>query len=84
VVQVPDRDRVLESLQRSGIGAGIHYPDPIHLLPAFAHLGYRPGDLPVAEAASRRILSLPIYPEITEEQQGRVADVVREAVARVD
>ena len=63
-----------------GIGAGIHYPVPVHLQPAFRHLGYRPGDFPVAEAAARQLLSLPLYPQITQEQQVRVADAVRRAL----
>lgn len=80
VVAVEDRDRVLAQLNGVGIGAGIHYPAPVHELGAFAHLGYAAGDLPVSERASRRIISLPIYPGITVEQQERVA---RELVAAV-
>jgi dTDP-4-amino-4,6-dideoxygalactose transaminase len=68
VVQVDDRDRVLDELNRDGVAAGIHYPTPIHLQPAFAHLGYGPGDFPVAERLARRILSLPMFPGITDEQ----------------
>jgi dTDP-4-amino-4,6-dideoxygalactose transaminase len=80
VIQVLERDRVLASLQADGIAAAIHYPVPVHLQPAFRYLGYGPGDFPVAEAAAQRILSLPIYPQITEEQQERVAAAVRRAV----
>ena len=76
VVQVEDRDRVVAELNAAGIGAGIHYPYPVHLTQAFAHLGYKAGDFPVAERAAGRILSLPLYPHITEEQQRRVADVL--------
>ncbi|TAP27078.1 DegT/DnrJ/EryC1/StrS family aminotransferase [Arthrobacter sp. S41] len=76
VVQVLDRDRVVAELNAAGIGAGIHYPHPVHLTQAFAHLGYKAGDFPVAERAAGRILSLPLYPHITEEQQRRVADVL--------
>jgi dTDP-4-amino-4,6-dideoxygalactose transaminase len=81
VVQVDERDRVLAELNAAGIGAGIHYPVPIHLHGAYAHLGHGPGDFPVAEAAARRILSLPIYPEITAYQQERVAAALRAAVS---
>jgi len=82
VVRVPERDRVLGELQAAGIGAGIHYPVPVHLQGAFAHLGHERGDFPVAEAAAERILSLPLYPGITPEQQERVAAELRRAVAR--
>ena len=72
VVRVPRRDLVLERLHEAGIGAGIHYPTPIHLQGAFGSLGHRIGDFPVAERASEEILSLPIYPGITPAQQERV------------
>ena len=75
-VRVPDRDRVLKELQQAGIGAGIHYPVPIHLTPAFAGLGYSPGAFPVAERTAGELLSLPLFPEITEEQQHRVASTL--------
>jgi dTDP-4-amino-4,6-dideoxygalactose transaminase len=80
VVRVPRRDEVLRHLQDRGIQAAIHYPVPVHLQPAFRYLGYAPGDFPVAEAAAKRLLSLPLYPQITEEQQVRVARALREAV----
>lgn len=82
VVRVPDRDRVLKELQAAGIGAGIHYPVPIHLTAAFDWLGYAEGVFPVAERAAREVLSLPLFPEITAEQQERVALVLRAAVHR--
>jgi dTDP-4-amino-4,6-dideoxygalactose transaminase len=80
VVQVPDRDRVLELLQASGIQAGVHYPVPVHLQPAFRARGHAAGDFPVAEAAAGRILSLPMYPQITMSQQQRVADALAAAI----
>jgi len=80
VVRVPDRDRVLEALQRAGVGAGVHYPAPLHLLPALADLGHGPGDFPVAEQHAREILSLPIFPGITAAQQERVVEVLAAAV----
>ena len=79
-IRVPRRDDILRCLHNEGIGAGIHYPLPVHLQPAFRHLGYGPGDFPVAEAAARQLLSLPLYPQITQEQQVRVADAVRRAL----
>jgi dTDP-4-amino-4,6-dideoxygalactose transaminase len=69
VVRVPERDRVVGELNASGIGAGIHYPVPVHLHGAYAHLGYQRGDFPVAERAAERILSLPIYPGIDASKQ---------------
>jgi len=72
-VRVPGRDDALKALQGSGIGAGIHYPVPVHLQKAYASLGYRPGDFPVTEKLADQFLSLPIYPELLPEQ---VAEVV--------
>ena len=80
VVRVAERDRVLAELNAAGIGAGIHYPQPVHLLGAYADLGYREGSFPVAEAAAREILTLPLFPGITESQQERVAETLRAAV----
>jgi dTDP-4-amino-4,6-dideoxygalactose transaminase len=65
VVKVAARDAVLQTLNAQGIGAGIHYPFALHELKAYAALGYRPGDFPVAEDWARRCLSLPIYPELS-------------------
>jgi dTDP-4-amino-4,6-dideoxygalactose transaminase len=81
VVEVADRDAVLASLRWAGIGAGIHYPTPIHLQPAWRHLGYARGDFPVAEALADRCLSLPCFPGITEEEQLRVANALARALA---
>ena len=75
-IRVPGRDEVLRHLQDEGIQAAIHYPVPIHLQPAFRYLGFGPGDFPVAEAAAQQLLSLPLYPQITEEQQVRVARAI--------
>lgn len=80
VARVPDRNRVLAALKDAGIEAGIHYPVPLHLQPAYAHLGYREGEFPVTERMCREILSLPIYPEITEEQVDFVVATLRQAL----
>jgi dTDP-4-amino-4,6-dideoxygalactose transaminase len=80
VVRVPRRDDVLKKLNAEGIGAGIHYPVPIHLQGAFKQLGHQRGAFPVAEKASDEILSLPMFAEITAEQQERVAAVFRRAL----
>jgi len=82
VVRVPERDRVLEELHAAEIGAAVHYPVPIHLQGAFAHLGYGPGTFPEAERAAREVLSLPLYPGITEAQQERVVEVLSAALKR--
>jgi len=80
VVRVPDRDRVLAELGRAGIGAGVHYPTPIHLTPAYWHLGLGAGSFPEAEAASGTLLSLPMHPHLTPEQQDHVVEVLRGAL----
>jgi dTDP-4-amino-4,6-dideoxygalactose transaminase len=80
VVRVPDRDRVVKELHANGIGAGIHYPVPVHLTPAFAHLGYAEGAFPNAERAAMQILSLPLFAEITLRQQERVVSVLSAAL----
>ena len=84
VVQVSERDRVLSALTCEGIGAGVHYPEPIHLQPAFADLGQGPGSFPVAERAAQHVLSLPMHPHLTEQHQQRVVDVLVAAVAEAD
>ena len=80
VVRVPDRDQVIKELHAAGIGAGIHYPVPIHLTSAFARLGYAEGAFPVTEQAAQEILSLPLFPEISPAQQERVVSVLMAAV----
>lgn len=80
VLRVPERDRVLEQISSEGIGTGIHYPAPIHLLPAFGFLDIPQGNLPNSELIAAEILSLPIFPGITEAQQDYVAERVRKAV----
>lgn len=80
VVQLENRDGVLAQLNAAGIGAGIHYPTPIHLTKAFSYLGKGAGDFPVAEAAASRILSLPIFPHITAAQQQRVVQALTDSL----
>ena len=80
VVRVPRRDEVLARLNAEGIGAGIHYPVPVHLTGAFADLGHGEGDFPETERAAAQILSLPIFPHITAEQQERVVSVLGDAL----
>ena len=81
VVRVKERDMVLEKLKEAGVGAGIHYPIPVHLLDCYRDLGYGEGSFPVTEACAKEILSLPIFPEITAEQIRHVADRLAESLA---
>ncbi|TKA12745.1 DegT/DnrJ/EryC1/StrS family aminotransferase [Actinacidiphila oryziradicis] len=76
----PGRDEVAGKLNAEGIGAGVHYPVPVHLTPAFSHLGHRRGDFPHAEQAADRILSLPLYPQITADQQQQVVNTLADAL----
>ena len=76
VVEVDRRDECLAFLRAQGVMAQVHYPACVHLQPCYAELGYRPGDFPAAEAAKDRILSLPMYPELTEAQMRTVADAL--------
>lgn len=80
VVRVEDRDRVLGALHAAGIGAGIHYPVPFHLSPAYRELNHGRGDFPVAEHAADTMLSLPIFPHITADQQEYVAETLFNAM----
>ena len=80
VVRVADRDAVLAELGRAGVGAGIHYPYPVHLTGAYRNLGLGPGTAPVAERAAGQILSLPMHPHLTEAMQDRVVEVLATAV----
>ena len=76
-LRVPRRDQLLEHLKRCGIGCAVYYPLALHLQPCFAHLGYRPGSLPVTESAMAEVISLPVYPELTGAQLEAVVDAVR-------
>ena len=80
VVRVKDRDDVMQKLKDDGIASGIHYPTPLHLTGAYADLDYEPGDFPVAEAAAREIMSLPIFPELTDEMIDHIDASLRRAL----
>ncbi len=75
-IRVPRRDQLQARLKEQGIATAIYYPLPLHLQPCFAHLGYHRGSLPVSEAASASVISLPVYPELSPSQQDRVIDAV--------
>jgi dTDP-4-amino-4,6-dideoxygalactose transaminase len=76
-IRTPRRDELAEYLSKQGIGVVIHYPIPMHLQPAYKQMGLGRGTFPVAEATADQVLSLPMYPEITPEQQQRVTDAVK-------
>jgi dTDP-4-amino-4,6-dideoxygalactose transaminase len=76
-IQVPRRDELQAYLKSKGVGHAVYYPLALHLQPCFAHLRYSRGSLPVAEAAMDSVLSLPIYPELTPEQQETVVEAVQ-------
>jgi dTDP-4-amino-4,6-dideoxygalactose transaminase len=81
VARSPQRDAIVRRLREAEIGATVYYEVPMHLQPVFAHLGYRPGQFPVAEAASREGFALPMFVTLTEDQQREVVEAVR-SVAR--
>lgn len=77
VVRSKRRDALQKFLAKNNIGAAIHYPTPIHLVPSFVNLGHKKGDFPASERASKEILSLPLYPELSWEEIEKVAEVVK-------
>lgn len=79
-VLTPDRDRIAARMKEAGVSCGVHYPVPIHLHPSTRRLGYACGDFPNAERLAEQELSLPLYPELTEEQAAYVADALRNAL----
>ncbi len=79
VVRVEDRQKLQADLASQNIGTGIHYPVPLHQQKAYAHLGYRAGDFPVTERLAPQIVSLPMFPQLTEQQMQRVVAAVNNA-----
>jgi dTDP-4-amino-4,6-dideoxygalactose transaminase len=80
-IRVPRRNALQAHLKARGIGNSIYYPLSLHLQPCFAHLGYARGSLPISEAASEQVISLPVFPELAESQQQAVIDAVKEFYA---
>jgi UDP-2-acetamido-2-deoxy-ribo-hexuluronate aminotransferase len=78
----PDRDALGEKLKTKGVPTAVYYPKCLHEQPVFAHLGYKYGDFPNAEAASREVISLPLNPYLTEAEQDFVINGVRESLNR--
>ena len=81
-IRVPDRDGLVEHLRECGVGTNVYYPKPLHLNKVFEHLGYGAGRMPVAESVCRMICAIPLYPEITDEEQQYVVDRVMEFLTR--
>jgi UDP-2-acetamido-2-deoxy-ribo-hexuluronate aminotransferase len=79
-VEVAERERVEARMKASGVPTAVHYPVPLHLQPVFANLGQGAGTFPVAEAAAARVISLPMHPYLTEEQQAKVVGALKDAV----
>jgi len=77
-IRVPDRDGLMARLKEREIGCAIYYPVPLHLQNCYAHLGYQEGSLPAAEQAAREVVSIPVYPELTDEMIAYVADTILE------
>ncbi len=81
-IRCSDRDALRDFLRDAGIPTEVYYPIPLHLQPAFSYLGYAPGDFPDAEAASREVLALPVFPELTEQQQRSVVQAIADFYRR--
>ncbi|UCD72017.1 MAG: DegT/DnrJ/EryC1/StrS family aminotransferase, partial [Syntrophobacterales bacterium] len=77
IIRVPQRDRLREFLHAKGVGTEVYYPIPLHLQKCFKYLGYKEGDLPESEKAAKETLALPIYPELSQEQQEYVIEQIR-------
>ncbi len=77
-IRTASRAELQERLLASGVQTGTHYPIPVHLQPAYSDLGYGPGDFPISERAAHEVLSLPVYPELTDDQINRVTSTILE------
>jgi dTDP-4-amino-4,6-dideoxygalactose transaminase len=82
VIRTADRLGLQKHLTKAGIGTGIHYPIPLHLQTAYVYLGYKSGDFPIAERAAAEILSLPMFPTLTAEEQHRIGESVRNSISQ--
>lgn len=76
-LRLPERDKLTKVLTERGVGWAVYYPIPLHLQPVYKNLGYKSGSLPIVEAAAREVVSLPVFPELTEDERQIVADAVR-------
>jgi dTDP-4-amino-4,6-dideoxygalactose transaminase len=80
-IRTKQRQKWMDALQAQGIHTGIHYPFPVHLLPAYSDLGYKAGDFPHSEQAANEVLSLPMFPELTSGQCKQVAQALTNLVS---
>lgn len=78
VIRVQERDALKDYLAKEGVGSGIYYPLPLHMQPVFAKLGYKEGDFPIAEEASRTSLALPVYPELKKAEKAYIVATIRD------
>jgi len=78
VIRLKERDRLVEHLKANNIGCAVHYPIPQHLQKCLEHLGYKEGDMPEAERAAKEILAIPIFPEITKEEQDYIISTIND------
>jgi dTDP-4-amino-4,6-dideoxygalactose transaminase len=84
VIRVKQRDALMRFLNNRDIATGLHYPIPLHLQRAYQHLGYRKGDFPTAEKVAEEILSLPMYPELTEEKMDCIICAIPEFLSKIN
>ncbi len=77
-VRTDERDKLQTHLGAKTIGNEVHYPMPLHLQPAFSYLGYKPGAFPVSEQTAKRVISIPVYPELTTEQKNYIVQAIKE------
>ena len=82
VIRHQKRDELQAYLSENGIATGIHYPIPIHLQNAYKHLGYKKGDFTVSEKVSKEILSLPMYPQLTADQQEYIVEKIKKFLSK--
>ena len=82
VILVNDRDGLQQFLKDKGIATGLHYPLPLHLQKAYNHLGYKKGDFPVTETVASRLLSLPMFPELKNQQIDYVVESIKEFMVK--
>jgi dTDP-4-amino-4,6-dideoxygalactose transaminase len=83
VVQTEARDELQMRLNEAGVQTGVHYPVPVHLQPAYASMGHRPGDFPESEKQAQSVLSLPMFPELTDEQIEKAAEAINSSVSKL-
>jgi UDP-2-acetamido-2-deoxy-ribo-hexuluronate aminotransferase len=79
-IEVLHRDKVEDAMKKRGIPTAVHYPIPLHMQPVFANLDYRAGDFPASERAGQRVMSLPMHPYLTEADQDKVVQALKESV----